>query len=57
MPPESRCAVTVYWLVASDGGIFAFGAPFHGSTSCLRLSQPTVAMRSPLECAQLKHSH
>ena len=21
-----------YWLVASDGGIFAFGAPFYGST-------------------------
>ena len=20
-----------YWLVASDGGIFSFGAPFYGS--------------------------
>ena len=25
-----------YWLVASDGGIFAFGAPFFGSTGGLR---------------------
>ena len=23
-----------YWLVASDGGIFSFNAPFHGSTGC-----------------------
>jgi hypothetical protein len=34
-----------YWLVASDGGIFAFGdAPFHGSTGAIRLNQPIVAM-------------
>jgi hypothetical protein len=34
-----------YWLVASDGGIFAFGdAPFRGSTGALRLRQPIVGM-------------
>ena len=35
------------WLVASDGGIFAFGdAPFHGSTGNLRLSKPIAGMAS-----------
>ena len=34
-----------YWLVASDGGIFAFGdARFLGSTGGTRLSRPMVAM-------------
>ena len=34
-----------YWLVASDGGIFAFGdAPFLGSTGDLQLNQPIVGM-------------
>jgi hypothetical protein len=34
-----------YWLVASDGGIFAFGdAVFHGSTGATRLNQPIVGM-------------
>jgi hypothetical protein len=34
-----------YWLVASDGGIFAFGdAAFHGSTGNLTLQQPVVGM-------------
>ncbi|MGH9178329.1 MAG: SBBP repeat-containing protein [Acidimicrobiales bacterium] len=34
-----------YWLVASDGGIFAFGdAQFYGSTGALRLNQPMVGM-------------
>ena len=34
-----------YWLVASDGGIFAFGrAGFHGSTGALALSAPVVGM-------------
>jgi hypothetical protein len=34
-----------YWLVASDGGIFAFGdAGFHGSTGSIHLSQPVVGM-------------
>jgi hypothetical protein len=34
-----------YWLVASDGGIFAFGrAAFHGSTGGMRLNRPIVGM-------------
>ena len=34
-----------YWLVASDGGIFAFGdAQFYGSTGSLALAQPVVGM-------------
>jgi hypothetical protein len=34
-----------YWLVASDGGIFAFGdAHFYGSTGSIRLAQPIVGM-------------
>ncbi len=33
-----------YWLVASDGGIFSFNAPWHGSTGNLRLNKPIVGM-------------
>jgi hypothetical protein len=34
-----------YWLVASDGGIFAFGnAPFYGSTGNIHLNRPVVGM-------------
>ena len=34
-----------YWMVASDGGIFAFGdAPFYGSTGNLKLNSPIVGM-------------
>ncbi len=34
-----------YWLVASDGGIFAFGhAGFYGSTGGTNLNQPIVGM-------------
>ncbi len=33
-----------YWLVASDGGVFSFGAPFEGSTGNLRLNKPIVGM-------------
>ena len=34
-----------YWLVASDGGIFAFGdAGFYGSTGNLHLTAPIVGM-------------
>ena len=34
-----------YWMVASDGGIFAFGdAKFHGSAGGTRLTQPVVGM-------------
>jgi hypothetical protein len=34
-----------YWLVATDGGIFAFGdAPFYGSTGNIRLNRPVYGM-------------
>ncbi|MGH2690747.1 MAG: hypothetical protein ACRDKW_18350, partial [Actinomycetota bacterium] len=34
-----------YWMVATDGGIFAFGdAAFHGSTGNIRLNKPIVGM-------------
>ncbi|MGI8793488.1 MAG: FG-GAP repeat domain-containing protein, partial [Acidimicrobiales bacterium] len=33
-----------YWLTAADGGVFAFGAPFHGSTGNIRLNQAIVGM-------------
>ncbi|MGH2689260.1 MAG: hypothetical protein ACRDKW_10710, partial [Actinomycetota bacterium] len=39
-----------YWLVASDGGIFAFGdAPFLGSTGALRLNRPVVGMAGAIQ--------
>jgi hypothetical protein len=42
-----------YWLVASDGGIFAFGdAGFYGSTGNIKLNRPIVGMGAlprPLE--------
>jgi hypothetical protein len=33
-----------YWLVASDGGVFAFDAPFRGSMGGTRLNQPVTGM-------------
>ena len=33
-----------YWLVASDGGVFAFDAPFFGSAGGLPLVEPIVGM-------------
>ncbi len=33
-----------YWLVASDGGVFSFNAPFEGSTGAIRLNKPIVGM-------------
>jgi hypothetical protein len=34
-----------YWLVASDGGVFAFGsARFAGSTGGIHLNQPIVGI-------------
>jgi hypothetical protein len=34
-----------YWVVASDGGIFGFGAaPFYGSTGAIQLARPVVGM-------------
>ncbi|MGH9179334.1 MAG: hypothetical protein ACRD0N_12375, partial [Acidimicrobiales bacterium] len=43
--PATALRATGYRLVASDGGIFAFGdATFAGSTGGLRLAQPMVGM-------------
>ncbi|HUP70693.1 MAG TPA: prenyltransferase/squalene oxidase repeat-containing protein [Acidimicrobiales bacterium] len=43
----SYCPDDGYRLVASDGGVFAFGqARFFGSTGALRLNQPMVGMAS-----------
>jgi hypothetical protein len=37
-----------YWMVASDGGIFAFGdASFHGSTGGTVLDSPVMGMTAP----------
>ena len=37
-----------YWMVASDGGVFAFGdAPFEGSEGGTRLVAPMVGMGAP----------
>src|SRR4051794_40318234 len=34
-----------YWVVGSDGGVYAYGAaPFKGSTGALHLNRPVVAM-------------
>ena len=33
-----------YWLVAADGGVFAFGAPFLGSLGGTPLSAPVVGL-------------
>jgi hypothetical protein len=36
-----------YWLVAGDGGIFAYGdAKFYGSTGAIHLAAPITAMAS-----------
>jgi hypothetical protein len=35
---------TGYWLVASDGGVFAFAAPFRGSMGHIRLNRPVTGM-------------
>ncbi len=31
-----------YWVVASDGGVFSFNAPFYGSAGNLNLNRPVV---------------
>ena len=33
-----------YWLVAADGGIFAFNAPYYGSLAGFPIPQPVVGM-------------
>jgi hypothetical protein len=44
-PAAAAPGVPAYWLVASDGGIFAYGdAAFDGSTGSLRLAMPIVGM-------------
>ena len=35
---------TKYWMVAADGGIFAFNTPFLGSMGGVRLNSPIVGM-------------
>ena len=35
-----------YWLVASDGGVFGFNAPFRGSTGGVTLNKPVVGIAS-----------
>jgi hypothetical protein len=43
----SATAVPAYWLVASDGGVFAFGGmPFYGSMGGQHLNKPMVGMAS-----------
>jgi hypothetical protein len=46
IPEEAEDVPMGYWLVAADGGIFAFGpaARFRGSTGGRRLNQPIVGM-------------
>ena len=47
-PPK----VSTYWLVASDGGIFAFGgAGFYGSTGSMALNKPVVGMAGTADSA------
>ena len=42
---HDRTAVRGYWLVASDGGIFAYGgAEFAGSTGATKLARPIVGL-------------
>ncbi|HET9050163.1 MAG TPA: hypothetical protein VFO60_00575 [Candidatus Dormibacteraeota bacterium] len=46
-PPPTPPRQQGYWLVASDGGIFPFGAAGgHGSTGAIRLNKPIVGMAS-----------
>jgi hypothetical protein len=33
-----------YWLVAADGGVFSFNAPFYGSTGNIHLNQAIVGI-------------
>jgi Tol biopolymer transport system component len=42
---HDRTPVRGYWLVAADGGIFAYGsAVFAGSTGAMKLAKPIVAL-------------
>ena len=45
---QIEAAKSGYWIVGSDGGIFAYGgAPFHGSMGGKKLNAPVVAMAAP----------
>ncbi len=44
MAPDN--ATGGYWLVASDGGVFTFDAPFLGSTGNIALAKPVVGMQA-----------
>ena len=37
-----------YWLVAADGGVFAFNAPFLGSTGGIHLNKPVVGVSTTI---------
>jgi hypothetical protein len=44
-PAAAASVPSGYWMVASDGGIFAYGgAGFFGSTGAIRLNMPIVGM-------------
>ena len=46
-PAPSFAGIQSYWLVASDGGVFAFGvAQFYGSMGGQHLNSPVVGMAS-----------
>lgn len=38
----AACATGGYWVATEDGGVFSFGAPFHGSLGSLQLAAPIV---------------
>lgn len=38
-----------YWLAATDGGVFSFGAPFEGSAGGLLLRSPVVGMAPTID--------
>ncbi len=40
----SHSATQGYRMVAADGGVFSFNAPFYGSTGSIHLNQPIVGM-------------
>jgi hypothetical protein len=45
-PPTPPTPASGYWLVASDGGIFSYGAAFEGSHGSSPLNAPIVGMAS-----------
>ena len=36
-----------YWLAATNGGVFSFGAPFYGSAGALSLTSPVIGVAAP----------